>query len=76
MGKSCTQNGEGRSTFKIVTRKPTGKRHLGRPKHRWENNIRMDLKEISISTRNWVDWTQDRDYSRVLVDAALIVRVP
>ena len=43
---------EGRSTFKIVTGKPTGKRSLGRPRHRWEDNIRMDFKEIGISTRN------------------------
>ena len=47
--------------------KPTGKRPLGRPRHRWEDNIRMDLKEIGISTRNWVDSAQDRDYWRALV---------
>ena len=51
---------EGRSVFKSVTGKPTGKRFLGRPRHRWEDNIRMDLKEISINTRNWVDTAQDR----------------
>ena len=39
---------EGRSAFNILTGKPTGKRPLGRPRHRWENNIRMDLKKISI----------------------------
>ena len=43
---------EGRSAFKILTGKPTGKRPLGRPKHRWENSIRMDLKEIGTNTRN------------------------
>ena len=43
---------EDRSAFKIVTGKPTGKRHLGRPRNRWEDNIRMDLKEISINTKN------------------------
>ena len=53
---------KGRSAFKILTGKPTGKRPLGRPKRRWEDNIRMDLKEIGINTRNWVDSTQDRDY--------------
>ena len=46
---------EGRSAFKILTGKPTGKRPLGRPRCRWEDNIRMDLKEIGISARNWVD---------------------
>jgi hypothetical protein len=66
---------EGRSVFKILSGKPTGKRPLGRPRHRWEDNIRMDLKEISIYTRNWVDSAQDRDYWRALVNVALIVRV-
>ena len=43
---------EGRSAFKILTSEPTGKRPLGRPRRRWEENIRMDLKEIGINTRN------------------------
>ena len=46
--------------------KPTGKRPLGSPGRRWENNIRKDLKEIGINTGNWVDFTQDRDYWRPL----------
>ena len=53
---------EGRSAFKILRGKPTGKRFLGRSRCRWEDNIRMDLKVIVINTRNWVDSTQDRDY--------------
>ena len=44
----------GRSAFKILTGKPTGKRPLGRPRRRWEDNIRMDLEEIIINTRNWL----------------------
>jgi hypothetical protein len=67
---------EGRSAFKILTRKPTEKRPLGRPRRRWEDNIRIDLKEICINTRNWVDSAQDRDYWRALVIAALNFRVP
>ena len=43
---------KGRSTFKIL-REPTGKRPLGRHRRRWEDNIRMDLKEISINMNNW-----------------------
>jgi hypothetical protein len=42
---------KGRSAFKILTGEPIGKRHLGRPKRRWEDNIRMDLKEIGITKR-------------------------
>ena len=52
---------EVRSAFKILTGTPAGKIPLGRPRRRWEDNIRMDLKEI-INTRNWVDSAQDRDY--------------
>ena len=62
---------EGRSAFKILTGKPTGKRPLGRPRCRWENNIKMDLQEIGINAGNWVDSAQDRNYWRALVDAAL-----
>ena len=45
---------QGRSAFKILTGKPTGKRPLGRPRRRWKGNISTDLKEIDINTRNWV----------------------
>ena len=57
---------EGRSAFKILTGKPTGKRPLGGPRCRWEDNIRMDFKEIAINTRNWVDSAQNRGYWRPL----------
>ena len=48
------------STFKILSNKPTGMSRLGKPRRRWEDNIRMDLKEICINTRNSVDSAQDR----------------
>ena len=63
---------EGRSSFKILTDAPTRKR----PGHMWEDNIRKDLKEIGINTKNWVDSAHDRDYLRALVNEALILRVP
>ena len=53
---------EARSAFKILTSKATGKRLLGRPRRRWEDNIRMDLEEICINAVNWVDSAQDRNY--------------
>ena len=56
--------------------KSTGKRPLGRPRRRWEDNIRMDLEEIRINARNWVDSAQDRNYWRALVNAALNFRIP
>jgi hypothetical protein len=61
---------DGRSAFKILKSKPTGKIPLGRPRRRWEDNIRMDLEE------NWVDSAQVRDYCRALVNAALNLWVP
>ena len=63
---------EGRGAFTILIGKPSGKRPLGRPKRRWEDNIRMDFEEIGINTGNWVDSAQDRNYW----NAALNLRVP
>ena len=67
---------EGRSANKILTGKPTGKRPLGRSRHAWKDNIRIDLKEISINARNWVHSPQYRDYWRALVNALFNLRVP
>ena len=67
---------EGRRAFKILTVNPTGKRSSGRPRHRWEDYIRMDLEEIGINAGNWVDSSQDRNYWCALVNATLNLRVP
>ena len=56
---------KGRNAFKILTGTPKGKRF------RWEDNIRMDLKEIGINMRNWVDLTEDRDYWRALCESGI-----
>ena len=53
---------EGRSAFKTLTGKPTGKRPLGRPRRRWEDNIKVELEEIGINAGNWVGSAQYRDY--------------
>ena len=65
-----------RRAFKILTGRPTGKRPLGRPRHRWEDNIKMYLEEIGINAGNWVDSAQDRNYCRALVNAALNLQIP
>ena len=67
---------EGRSAFKILTGKAAGKRPLGRPRRRWEDNISMDLEEMGINAGKWVDSAQDRNYWRALVNAALNLWVP
>ena len=67
---------EGRCAFRNLSGKPRRKRPLGRPRRRREDHIRMCLKEIGIRTRNWVDWAQDREYWRALVNVALNLRVP
>ena len=54
---------------KILTGKPIGKRPLGTPRRRWEDNIRMDLEEIGINAGNWHDSAQDGDFWRDLVNA-------
>ena len=77
MGRACSQNGGRLECFQNFNRKkPTGKRPLGRPRRRWEDNIRMDIEQIGINAGNWVDSAQDRNYWRALMNAALNLRVP
>jgi hypothetical protein len=65
---------ESRSSFKILKGSPTGKRPLGRPRRICEDNIMMDLKEMGINRKNWVDSVQGRDYRRAPEKAALDFR--
>ena len=66
---------EYRSSFKILTGKPTRKRPLGMPRHIPEDNIRMDLREIHVNIRIWIDSAEDRNDCRALVNAALTLPV-
>ena len=56
--------------------KPEGKGPLERPRRRWEDNIRMDLREVGWRDMRWIDMAQDRDRWRALVSAAMNLRVP
>jgi hypothetical protein len=56
--------------------KPEGKRPLGRPRHRWVDNIEMDLGEIGWGSMDWIDLAQDRDQWRALVNSVMNIRVP
>ena len=76
MGSGEARMEEGRSAFRILTGKPTGKISLERPMRWWEDNIRMDIKEIYINTRKWVDSAQDGDYWRARVNGAFDLRFP
>ena len=66
---------EGRSIFTILTGKPTGKGPLERSRHKWEDNIRINLKQIGVSSRYWIDSAQFRDYWKAIVNSSLNLRV-
>ena len=76
MGRSLARMEEGRIALNILTGKPAGRRPLGRPMRRWEDYIRMYLKEVGVNARNWVDSAQDGDNRRGLVNAVLTFRDP
>jgi hypothetical protein len=75
MGRAFARMEEGRIASKILRGKPSRKRPLGRSRRRWEDNIRINLKEIGVNTRNWINSTQDRDYWRDLVNAVFYLRI-
>jgi len=60
VGGTCSTHGEGRDLHRALFSRPEGKRPLGRPRHRWEDNIKTDLKEIGIGGANWIRLTGAR----------------
>ena len=67
--------GKGRGVHRVLVGKPEGKRPLGRPRRRWEDNIKMDLQEVGRSCGDWMELAQDRDRWRALVGTVRILRV-
>jgi hypothetical protein len=68
--------GEGRGVYRVLVGKSEGKRPFGRPRRRWEDNIRMDLQGVGCGCEEWIGLAQDRDTWRALVSAVRNLRVP
>jgi hypothetical protein len=62
--------------YRVLVGKPEGKRPLGRPRQRWEDNIKMDLQEVGCGAMDWIEPAQDRDRWRALVNAVMNLLVP
>jgi hypothetical protein len=68
--------GEKRNVYRLLVGKPEGKRSLGRPRHRWIDNIKMGLLEMGLSVVDWIVLAQDRYRWRTLVNAVMNLGVP
>jgi hypothetical protein len=68
--------GEERGVYRVLVGKPKRKRPLGRPRRRWEDNIKMDLQEIGVGCGDWLESAQERDRWRTLVSTVKNLRVP
>jgi hypothetical protein len=76
MSRACRPNRKKRDAYRILVGNPEGKRPVGRPKRRWVNKMKMDLREIGSVGMDWIDLTQDRDQWRALVSTVMNLRVP
>jgi hypothetical protein len=76
MGRAFSTNGDKRNGCRILVGKPEGKRPLGKPRLRWVDNIKMDLREIEWDGKDWIDLAQDRDHWRALLNTLMNLRVP
>jgi hypothetical protein len=67
--------GEKIDVYRVLVGKPEGKRLLGRPRRRWEDNMKMNLQEVGCGSMDWIDLAQERDRWWTLVDAVMNLRV-
>jgi hypothetical protein len=75
MSRACGAQGEVRSAYNILVARPEGRRPLGSPRRRWEDNIEMVPREIGFRGVDWIHWAQDRDRWRALVNTVMNLRV-
>jgi hypothetical protein len=68
--------GERRGAYRGLVGKPEGRRPLGRPRRRWEDNIKMDLRVVEWGRMDWISLAQDRDRWRAVVNAVMNFRIP
>jgi hypothetical protein len=68
--------GEKRGVYRVLVGKPEGKRLLGRPRHRWEDSIKLDIQEVGFGVMDWIELPGDRDSWRAFVNAVMNLRVP
>jgi hypothetical protein len=76
MGRACSTNWEKRNAYRMLVGKPEGKRPLGRPRRRWVDNIKVNLRKIGWYSMDWIDLAQDRDQWRALVNTVMSLRIP
>jgi len=76
MGGTCSACWRSRGVYRVLVGKSEGKRPLGRPRHRWEDYIKMDLQEVGCGVMDWIKLAQDRDRCRALINAVMNLRVP
>jgi hypothetical protein len=75
MGRACSACGENRAVYRVLVGKPDGTRPFGKLRHRWKDNIKMDLQEVGCGSMDWIELAQNRDRWRALVDVVMNLRV-
>jgi hypothetical protein len=76
MGRACSTYWGKRGAYRILVGRPEGRRSLGRPRHIWDDNIKIDLQEVGSGNMDWIELAQDRDRGRALVNVVMNLWVP